>query len=56
MKKLDTVKLVGFAGMILGFVATQIGNWAQERQMEQTIEEKVDEALALREKNEEESE
>lgn len=56
MKKLDTVKLVGFAGMILGFVATQIGNWAQEKTMEQTIEEKVNEALTLREKNEEESE
>ena len=54
MKKLDTVKLIGFAGMILGFVATQIGNWASEKQMEQTIDEKVREALA--EANEEESE
>lgn len=56
MKKLDTVKLIGFAGMILGFVATQIGNWASEKTMEQTIDEKVREAILLAEANEEESE
>lgn len=46
--KIDMVKLIGFAGMLLGGAATLISSWAQEKQMEQTIEEKVDEALAKR--------
>lgn len=54
MKKFDTIKLVGMVGMALGGLATLIGNWAQEKAMEQTIEEKVNEALALREKETEE--
>lgn len=54
-QKFDVPKLIGLAGLALAGVATLIGNWAQERQMEQTIEEKVNEALAKREKEEEES-
>lgn len=47
-KKFDAVKLIGIAGMLLGGVATLISSWSQEKQMEQTIEEKVNEALAKR--------
>lgn len=47
------VRLVGIAGMLLGGVATLVSSWAQEKQMEKTIEEKVDEALAKRENTEE---
>lgn len=54
MKKLNVVKLIGFVGIGLGTLATVISNYAQEKQMEETIEEKVNEALAKR--DEEESE
>lgn len=53
--KIDMVKIIGFAGMILGGVATLISSWSQEKQMEKTIEEKVNEALAAKEENTEES-
>ena len=43
--------------MLLGGLATLICNWAQERTMEEMIDEKVNKALAARdEENEEESE
>lgn len=54
-KKLDVIKLIGLAGMALGGLATMITGYAQERTMERTIEEKVNEALAMRENDEEES-
>lgn len=46
------VKLIGFGGMILGFAATVIANWSQEKQTDLLIEEKVKEALAEREESE----
>ena len=52
-KKLDTIKLIGFAGMLLGGIATLIANYASEQQMKQTVKEEV--ALALAERNEEEN-
>lgn len=52
-KKFDAVRLVGIVGMLLGGAATLVSSWAQEKQMEKTIEEKVDEALAKRENTEE---
>lgn len=54
-RKFDATKLIALAGMALSGIAMVIGNWAQERQMEQTIEEKVNEALAKRDEEEEES-
>lgn len=54
-KKLDVVKLVGLAGMALAGLATLVSNWSTEKQMEQIINEKVNEALALREAETEES-
>lgn len=51
--KFDVIKIVGLAGMALGAVATLIRDWAQQQEMERTIEEKVNEALALRSQEEE---
>lgn len=50
MKKL---KMIGMTGILLSGAATLIGGWVQEKQMEETIEEKVNEALA--EKSDKES-
>lgn len=48
MKKTDAIKLLGIAGMALGGLANLILNYAQMRSMEQTIAEKVNEALSKR--------
>ena len=53
LKKLDTVKLISFVGIAISGIATLIANYANEKQMEKTIEEKVNEALAERDKTEE---
>ena len=53
MKKIDMVKMLGLAGMVLGGLASMITEHARSKQMEQTIEEKVNEALAKRENGEE---
>ena len=44
-KKIDVVSIVGLAGAALAFVATQISSWSQQKEMERTVEEKVNEAL-----------
>lgn len=54
MKKFDAIKLIGIAGMALGGLATLITNYAQQQTIEQTIEEKVNEALAKRDEESEE--
>lgn len=46
MKKVDTVKLIGMVGLCLGGIATMISNWSQQQAMEQTVEEKVEKAIA----------
>lgn len=48
-KNFDMVKLIGLAGMALGMLATAISGYAQTKQMEKTVEEKVNEALAKKE-------
>lgn len=53
MKKFDAVRLIGLAGMALAGLATLVTSYAQNKQMEETIEEKVNEALAKRESEEE---
>lgn len=55
MKKLDTVRFISLIGAGVGLLATLITNYASEKMMEQTIDEKVKEALANRENEEEES-
>lgn len=43
-------------GMVLGAVGTLLSNWADDREMDITIEEKIDERLAARESEEESEE
>lgn len=46
---MNNIKLIGIGATLLGAIATLIGNWADEKKMEQTVDEKVNEALAKRE-------
>lgn len=43
------LKSLAIAGTCLGFIATVITNFANEKEQEVLIEEKIDEALAKRE-------
>lgn len=45
-KKIEWTKIIGLAGMVLGFAATAISNYATGKEQEKVIEEKVNEALA----------
>lgn len=45
MKKMNLVKTIGLVGTALGVVSTVISNWSQQKDIERTIEEKVDIAL-----------
>lgn len=45
-KKIEWTKIIGLAGMALGFAATAISNYATGKEQEKVIEEKVNEALA----------
>lgn len=51
-------KLMSLGGVVLGFVGTLLSGWADDKEQEAIIEEKVNEALAARasEENEEEAE
>lgn len=51
-------KILSFAGMAVGFVGTLLTGWADGKEQEKLIEEKVNEALTNRnnEENEEEEE
>lgn len=44
--KLDVVKVVGYAATGLGIAGTLLANWASEKKTDNTIAEKVSEALA----------
>lgn len=46
------IKAIGFGGMLLGFAATMIANWTQEKQTEQMVKEEVQKALAEGEESE----
>ena len=48
------LKALGFAAAIIGFGASMLSDYVKDRQLDETIEEKVNEALAK--KNEEEEE
>lgn len=54
MKKLDLMRGLGFAGLLLGGVATLLTSWVEEQKMKETVREEVNKALTERE-NEEES-
>lgn len=52
--KIDIVRIIGVVGMVLGGAASLLSGWANEKKMEQTVEKKVNKALAERDKKEEE--
>ncbi len=55
-RKRDTIKLLAILATGLGFVATLLSDWANSKEQEALIEEKVNEALAKRDKEENEDE
>lgn len=56
MKKRNTIKLLAILATGLGFAATLLSDWANGKEQEALIEEKINEALAKREENEDEEE
>lgn len=52
-KRFEWTKFIGLAGMVLGFAATAISNYATNKEQEKVIEEKVNEALAKKNEDEE---
>lgn len=52
LKKIDIAQMVGFGAMVLGAAATLLSNWANERNMERTIDEKIEERFAKIEEKE----
>lgn len=50
------LKALGFAAAIIGFGATMLSDYVKDRQLDETIEEKVNEALAKKKEEEEEEE
>jgi hypothetical protein len=55
-RKRDTIKLLAVLATGLGFAATLLSDWANSKEQEALIEEKVNEALAKRDKEENEDE
>jgi len=55
-RKRDTIKLLAILATGLGFSATLLSDWANSKEQEALIEEKVNEALAKRDKEENEDE
>ncbi len=55
-RKRDTIKLLAILATGLGFAATLLSDWANSKEQEALIEEKVNEVLAKRDKEENEDE
>ena len=55
-RKRDTIKLLAILATGLGFAATLLSDWANGKEQEALIEEKVNEALARRDKEENDEE
>lgn len=55
MNKSTIFKLVSFIGLALGGIGTLLSNWADDKELDAMIDEKLDERLAAHE-DEEESE
>lgn len=55
MEKKNLFKLISLIGLALGGVGTLLSGWADDKEQEALIEEKVNEALAARENEDEES-
>lgn len=56
MDKKSIFRVMSMIGMVIGAVGTLLSNWADDREMDITIEEKIDERLAARESEEESEE
>lgn len=56
MEKKTLFKLVSLVGFALGGIGTLLSGWADDKEQELIIEEKVNEALAARENQTEEEE
>lgn len=52
----NIIKIAGYIATFAGFGAAMLGNWANEQKMNKTIEEKVNKALAEKDKEESETE
>ncbi len=48
------IKAIGIGASVLGVGATLVGDWVNDMKMEETIEEKVNEAIAKMKENEDE--
>lgn len=53
MKKKNAIKAIGLVATLIGFGVTIVTDWVNEKKMDETIEEKINEALTEREKNDE---
>lgn len=49
MKKESIFKLLSLAGMVLGAVGTLLSNWADDKELDRVIDEKLNERLAAHE-------
>lgn len=54
-QKSKMIKFIGFAVTVIGVGVNLLSNWVDEKKMDERIEEKVDEALAQKDKEAEES-
>ena len=52
MKKFNAIKMIGFVGTVLGFLAPMITNWSEQKEMEKLVEEKVNKAIAEKQSKE----
>lgn len=55
-RKRDTIKLLAILATGIGFAATLLSDWANSKEQEALIEEKVNEALSKQGKEDEEDE
>lgn len=56
MKNNNIFKIVSLIGMGLGAAGTLLSNWADDKELDRVIDEKLDERLAAHENNKEEAE
>ena len=54
-QKSKMIKFIGFAVTVIGVGVNLVSNWVDEKKMDERIEEKVNEALAQKDKEAEES-
>lgn len=55
MKSKKLIRIIGLAATVIGMGATLITDWVNDKKLEERIDEKVDEALAKRNDEDEES-